>query len=213
MTKRNWIILGVIVIASLLLGGFIGWKMHPEVKVITRTEYIKGDSITGHVDLTKPEVRDSIIYKELPVDTVSLLTQILNAGLYEELFKDHLKSDTVYLASGDSSKIIDDWRIARQYTQTLIDNDTVGNLNITSTVQFNRLRTLDYTFTPIRKVVTKVIETKRVIPFVGIGGSSMPSIDLEAGLILKNNYGVSFQYQRDLDRKQNIYGGKLIRKF
>lgn len=212
MTRRDWISLGVIVIA-LLLGGFIGWRMHPDVKVITKTEYIKGDSITGHVDLTKPEIKDSIIYKELPVDTVSLLTQILNAGLYEELFNDHYKSDTVYLASGDSSKIINDWRIAREYTQTLIDNDTVGNLNITSIVQFNRLRTLDYTFTPIQKIITKVIETKRVVPFVGIGGSSMPSIDIEAGLFLKNNYGISFQYQRDLDRKDNIYGGKLIKKF
>lgn len=213
MNRAKWIVLLLIVLLSLIVGGFIGWKIHPNVKVITKTEYVKGDPIKGHVNVYNPTIKNSIIYKEIPIDTVSLLTQIINAGLYEELLGSHLRLDTVYMTSRDSSRIVDDWRMVREYTQTLFDNDTIGNMNITSTVQFNRLRTLDYTFTPAYKTVTKIIEPNRVIPYIGIGGTSMPSIDFEVGLFMKNKYGIAFDYQYDFDRRVHIYGGKIIRRF
>lgn len=53
----------------------------------------------------------------------------------------------------DNAAIISDWISLRNYPQTLFDNQN-GKLGIDLSVQYNKLQSLQYSFTPVRQVNT-----------------------------------------------------------
>ena len=179
---KKWLKIGgiiFIILAIFSVGFFIG-RGHTK---IVEKEVIK------YVDL--PAVHDTIP-KPFPVkekiDTGKLIKQIIDAGLFSELFPK--KKDTVYLTPKDSSLIIKDWSKQREYTTTLFDSDTLGKFTLNTSVQFNRLGDLEYTFKPKQKTVTEYVEVKKkYIPFIGAGISTFPSAGIEAGLFINQSWG------------------------
>ena len=97
--------------------------------------------------------------------------------------------DTVYMAV-DTAKIIDDYIMAKKYSDMLFNND-YGKLTVTSSIQYNKLTSLDYTFIP---------KTKRTfIPYARGSASTFGIIGLGGGFIY-NNLGVDIQYQTDFSK-------------
>lgn len=181
----NWWKIGAIifgVIALFILGIYIG-KKTTKPQIIEHTEYI---TLPPQYDTIPP-----IIIKET-VDTAKLIKQCVNDGIYQELFPEKIVylTDTITFDKTDSTKIMQDWATKRDYEATLFDVDTLGKCNIKTTVQYNRLGNIDYTFIPIQKQTTVTeIANRKFLLFVGAGITTFPSVEIEAGIFIDQSYG------------------------
>lgn len=111
------------------------------------------------------------------------------------------KTDTInniIVQKVDTAQIIEDWIKSRNYNITLFDNDN-GKLNIDANVQYNKLSDLQYTFTPIQKVITKQ-KVPVLIPFIGVSYNSLGYVSAGGGLFY-HNLGVELRYITDFDKK------------
>ena len=180
--KIALIIVGIV--GLFILGIYIG-KKTTKPQIIEHTEYI---TLPPQTDTIPP-----IIIKET-VDTANLIKQCIKDGIYQELFPEKIVyiTDTLEFDKTDSTKVMQDWITKREYEATLFDVDTLGKCDIKTTVQYNRLGTIDYTFVPKQKqtTVTEVV-TRKYLPFIGGGITTFPSVGVEAGLFINQSYGFS----------------------
>ena len=79
-------------------------------------------------------------------------------------------------------------------------------------MQFNRLSSYNYTFSPVVKQVTIVQSKPKYSPFFGLGVSTLPSISATAGLFY-GDWGGAFNYQYDYISKKHIIGSMFLIKF
>lgn len=172
-----------IVLALLLvaIGFFIGRK----TSITESIKYVKGETVIDSVDVPYPIFVEVPKYPELP-----------------------MLSDTVYLDSiqviyekVDTAKIISDYTLRRTYSFNLFDDKT-GKLDVMPVVQYNQLRDLTYSWTPITKVVSKAIRRKYT-PFVSGGYSTNGYVVYGGGLYI-NDLGLEYNYNR------RIYNSGLI---
>ncbi len=202
--KTNWWKVGAIIvgiIAVLILGIYIGKKI-TKPKIIERIEYI-----------TLPPQNDSVppvIIKET-VDTAKLIKQCVRDGIYQELFPEKIVyiTDTLEFDKTDSTKVMQDWATKREYEATLFDSDTLGKCDIKTTVQYNRLGNINYTFTPMQKQVTTTeVVTRKFLPYIGGGITTYPSAEIEAGMFIDQSYGfaLSGSYYFNPRGTENIQG-------
>lgn len=205
----------VIVIILLLIGFFIGRKTAEE-RVTVETEYI-----------TLPPIHDTVptpypVHVKRPIDTASIIQDCAKKGIYSELFPYKKETDTVY-TSIDTAQIIYDWASVRKYKETLFDIDTIGKCEVDISLQYNRLDTMMYTYTPIQKETKITKENIRTIsPFIGIGASTSvypsgevgkhTSADIEVGLFIKEKYGVGLKYQYEILNGSHNVGGMFYYK-
>ena len=188
--KRNWWkIGGIAAIASLLFfsGLYIGRKHSTVIEKIV-TEYLPGEPITDSVPYPVP------YYVTKPVDTANLIAQCVKDGIYQELFPEKIVylTDTTQFSKQDSSEIMIDWALERKYNMTLFDIDTVGKCTVNTNIQYNRIVNLNYTFNPVYKQQTVNVENKReVLPFIGAGLTTFPSVNAEAGMFFNQSFGVA----------------------
>lgn len=118
------------------------------------------------------------------------------------------KTDTInniIVQKVDTAQIIEDWIKNRNYNITLFDNDN-GKLNIDASVQYNKLFDLQYTFTPIQKVITKQ-KTPVFTPFVGVSYNSLGYVSAGGGLFY-HDLGIELRYITDFDKKGVDFGIK-----
>lgn len=183
--KTNWWKVGAIIVGTIalfILGIYIG-KKTTKPKIVEKIEYI-----------TLPPQHDTIppiIIKET-VDTADLIKQCVTDGIYQELFPEKIVylTDTITFDKTDSTKIMQDWATKRDYEATLFDVDTLGKCDIKTSVQYNRLGNIDYTFIPVQKQtnITEVT-TRKFLPYVGAGITTFPSAEIETGLFIDQSYG------------------------
>ena len=143
-----------IVIFLLALGFFLGRKTikEPETKVVT--EYIQGETITDTLYYPQP-------YKVVvPVDILGIIQQCIKDGIYKELWPERIVTEYIEVNKTDTTAIMLDWSTKRYYTETLFNNDTQGSCTFDAEVQYNRLKMIDYTYSPVVQTVT---ETKYII--------------------------------------------------
>jgi len=206
----------VIIIILLLIGFFVGRKTS-DGKVTVETKYITLPPIHDTVQNTYP------VEVKTPIDTASILQDCIKKGIYVELFPYKKETDTVY-TSRDTAQIVYDWASVRKYKETLFDIDTIGKCDVDISVQYNRLDTMIYTYTPIHKQTTIEKQTIRTVsPFIGVGASTSvapsgevgkhTSVDLEIGLFVKEKYGVGFEYQYEIINGSHNVGGMFYYKF
>ena len=181
----NWWKIALIIVGIVglfILGIYIG-KKTTKPQIIEHTEYI---TLPPQTDTIPP-----VIIKET-VDTANLIKQCIKDGIYQELFPEKIVylTDTITFDKTDSTKIMQDWVTKREYEATLFDVDTLGKCDIKTTVQYNRLGTINYTFTPIQKQTTTTeVVTRKYLPFIGGGITTFPSVGVEAGLFINQSYG------------------------
>jgi hypothetical protein len=212
--KDLWwkILIIIVVIILLFLGGFLVGRKTMKVKTETIIEYVQLPPIHDTITQFKP--------KYIPADTANIIEACIEKGLYTELFP--WKHDTVFTAK-DTTLILADWASRREYAETLFDTDTLGKLDVNIGIQYNRMDTLSYTFTPIQKQTTTIIVKEPVFePFLG-GGLSVgidknkvatPGAAVQLGAFIKQNYGVSLQYQYMFGNIQNhVVTAEFLYKF
>ena len=182
--KKTLIILLISFIVIFLVGLYVGKKTVP-TKTVTVTKYIKGEPIHD----TIPPI---IIKETKPIDTLRILEQCIADGIYADLFPEKVKHDTIYFEKEDTTKILEDWATIREYKEELFDSDTLGTMILRTSVQYNRLNTIYYDFTPIYKEITNTTYlSRKYLPYIGVGISSFPSYNAEVGLFFNQSFGLS----------------------
>lgn len=115
----------------------------------------------------------------------------------------------------DTAAILADWTTKRKYNETLFNNDSIGTLNFTADVQYNRLQHYGYQFIPIRKEVstTTTISSKPFIePFIMGGVNSYWKPSIEAGIFTRSGVGASYGIEWS-DKNKIVHSLKFGYKF
>lgn len=206
--KTNWwkVALCIIIILGALIGGFfIGRKTikpgNPEII------YVPGDTVK--VDKPYPVP----VYVNKPVDTTDVIVAAIKSGGFKDLFPENVRDSIVYVTKDDTAKVLKDWASERFYEEKLFDIDTVGSATVRARVQYNRLAMIEGEFVPVTKVITNEKPIKKYSPFVGAGITTMPAVNVQAGMFFEDKYGVSASYYYDWGLKKHSVGTTFLLKF
>lgn len=204
----------VVAIFLLILGFFLGRKtIEPKTEIVT--EYIQGETITDTLFYPKP-------YKVyVKPDTLSIIQQCIKDGIYKELWPEKVVTEYIEVNKSDTTAIMNDWATKRYYSETLFNDEKQGSCAFNAEVQYNRLKMVDYTYTPVVKTITETkYTTKMFSPYVGLSylenpwdEIKNPTIQLNGGVFIKETYGFQVLYQRGLKLKSDYIGGGFIYKF
>ena len=101
----------------------------------------------------------------------------------------------------------------------MFDSDTLGKLDVKAVVQYNELQSLSYNYVPMQKQ-QEIIQNqiKHISPFVGLGISTLPSIEMDLGLFIDDSWGFAidarynFRYEEIGINKYDV-GLKIMKKF
>ena len=168
---KYYICIGLVLIA--FAGGFFLGR--GKVRTSVKTEYVKGETVVRPVKIPYP----TTVY----IPYVYFLPT---------------KSDTLYLGGEhypiqtvDTAKIIEEYITQNTYEFNVFDDDN-GRLDINQTIQYNKLQSFDYSFTPIHK--NTIITKKNLFePFGSVGYTTFNQVSFGGGFFL-NNLGLEYQY-------------------
>ncbi|NDV81317.1 hypothetical protein [Bacteroides sp. 51] len=163
----------IILVCSILvvIAFFVG---QATVSTIPEIEYVKGEEIAGSVP-TGQLVPVREVMPEFSFLPYRLL--IING-------KETQVTDTAV--------IIADYEKRREYSLTAFDDKEKGKLELYPTVQYNSLQSIDWKFTPVSKVITRI--KKPVFqPFLSAGWSTLNYVSVGAGMFY-HDFGVEYQY-------------------
>lgn len=167
---KKWIVTALI--ASIV--GFLSGRMSKASKEVVK--YVKLETVEGYVPSNmlnvKAEFKTNLSY--LPL----LFWRIQSV----------IENDTIFIP--DTIKVFDDFKVKREYEFTAFD-DNNGRLDINSVIQYNRMQSFKYRFTPIQKQTT-IYSQKRFEPFMGAGFSPL-GINATGGFFY-DNIGLQYSY-------------------
>lgn len=216
--KNNlWkIILGVIVIVGIFCAGIFTGRN----TVSTEIKYIKGDTVRDTIMLPSPSE------ERPPVDTMDIIHQCIKDGIYAELWPERtdtlIVNDTVFVTPdlSDTLAMLADWATYRAYSDTLFSNDTSGHFDYNAVVQYNRMMFFSYNYTPVHKETTSFKDGSKIVsPFVGMaymvnfGENKNPMLQFNAGIFIRERYGIYAIYQRGLTNNSDYFGAGVSYKF
>ena len=164
-SMKNTIYLAII-IAIAITAFLIGRASSTQT---SETVYTKGKEVSGNVLMSLPTKEIQPIAPLLP---------------YKYVFIENAKTEIV-----DTASIINDYIAERTYSVTLFDNLN-GRLDITPTIQYNRLTTVPFTFSPIEKTVYTQQKWKL---FSTLSYNTFNIAGVGAGVFYKNR-GVHYRY-------------------
>lgn len=178
-TYYYFIFAGILIILSFFVG-------RCTTEVTPKITYVKGDT-----------VHDSIPYEKLVPYIVEIPAKP-QLPMKPDTIRIPGKPDIQYMKV-DTAAIIADYVKKNSYTNTLFDNKTEGKLIVATTVQYNKLIDLGYTFTPMYKEITT--QKKRVItPFLSTSYNTLGYFGGGGGLYY-HNIGIGVKYITNFDKK------------
>lgn len=182
MGSIKYFIIGLLFLG---LGFYVGRQ---SVSVTTETKYIKGRIIY-----------DSIPYNRLvPLFiTTPVLMDYLERSSSGTLVHTTTPKDTV-----ESLKnVLEDWNLARTYDNTLFDDSLNGKFHYNAIVQFNKISSFKYDYTPVTRVITR--NTVRTIePFLSAEYSTLNNVGIGGGFFY-HKLGLELLYQKDFINGSN----------
>ena len=157
----------------------------------------------------------------MPVDTLGIIQQCIKDGIYRELWPEKVVTEYIEVNKTDTTAIMQDWATKRFYTETLFNNDKQGSCTFDAEVQYNRLKMIDYAYSPIVQTVTETkYVTKLFSPFIGVSylinpwdEIKNPMAQLNGGFYIKEKYGIQAIYQRSFKLNNDYVGTGFIYKF
>lgn len=160
-----------------IIVGFIIGRRTSDTEQTVR--YVKGDTIEKTVEIPIP-------YKvEIPSEPIYI----------------YKKGDTIYsslMPEVDTIAILSDWITRRDYKQDLFDNQ-YGKLSIDASVEYNRLQSFKYSFTPIQKeIITR--KQKTWTPYISTSYSNHNYIGAGGG-IFYHDIGIGVKYSTDFNTR------------
>ena len=111
--------------------------------------------------------------------------------------------DTIYLVEHDTILTLIDWNTERYYTERLI-SDNSGILDVSASVQFNRIQDIRFEFIPIYKEITRY-RVRLWQPYIGGSLNTFSQAAIGGGLFYKNT-GIDIHYIYDLRLQKKGYG-------
>jgi hypothetical protein len=108
----------------------------------------------------------------------------------------------------DTAQIIAEYIKKNKYKEILFDSDTLGKLTISAEVQYNKMQSLDYSFTPVYKQIT-IVQKKVFTPFLTSSVNTFKIFEIGGGLYY-NNLGFEVKYITDFKDK-GLEIGALIK--
>ena len=118
--------------------------------------------------------------------------------------------DTIFLVEDDTAKTVIDWNMERLYTMPLL-NDNRGILDLSATIQFNRLQDVSFEFIPVYKEVTRY-RVPVWQPYAGASYNTFNQFAVTGGFFHKK-IGYELQYVYDHERKKKAWGIGFKYKF
>ena len=186
-TYISIIVLSVVFAAGFFLG-------RGKVRTSVKTEYVKGETVVRPVKIPYP----ATVY----IPSVYFLPT---------------KNDTLYLdgepypiQTVDTAKIIEEYITQNTYELNAFD-DYNGKLDIKQTIQYNRLQSFDYSFTPIHKNTT-ITKKNMFEPFGSAGYNTFNQATVGGGVFI-NNLGLEYQYIYDTRSMMSGHGLSVKLKF
>ena len=159
---KNTTIILAIALTTFLLG-------RASLKQTQEVVYTKGKTVSDNVHIS------------LPIKEIKPFEPILP---YKYIFINNTQ-----IAIVDTAKIISDYIAQRTYSLTLFDN-LQGKLDISPTLQYNKLTALPYTFTPIEKTV---YTRQKWTLFSTLSYNTFNIAGVGAG-VFYNNIGAHYRY-------------------
>lgn len=149
-----------------------------------KTNYIKGKTIHDIVISPVPYRVEVPTFPDFPIihDTVSLPGE-----------KEYIVQKI------DTQQIIADYIKKLYYKDTLFDSDTLGSMIVDIIVQYNKMQSLEYYFTPIQKE-TIIEKNKLLAPFISASANTLGQLDIGIGFYYKN-IGVEVKYITNFENK------------
>lgn len=142
------------------------------------TVYIEGETVRDTVPIPKP-------YKVVETRWLPTKTDTIHSV------------DTTYVRETvDTARILSEFGQRVYYHVPLVQDSTKGYIDVYPVVQYNRLDSLGYTFTPVTKVERIVSDQNRLQPFVSIGGVAFPNnlhLTIGAGVMIRD-VGIEYRY-------------------
>lgn len=179
MNKSTVFIIGaLVVLIAFTTGFFLG---RGSIKTGEVVEYKRGETVYGSLNpdfLTQP---------------VEFAGNVRNIPYYL------WKSDTVVVSEieyintiPDTAEIVKDFLVKREYDFNVFDDQTTGKLDVSQTVQYNKLQSFDYSFTPIQKHTTVTL-SRTFEPFVSVGYNTLNQPSVGGGVFI-HNIGLEYNY-------------------
>ena len=145
----------VVIIIAVLAGFFAGLTLNRPQYGKT-VQFVPGETIHDTIRIPEPYRVEIPRYYRLPTITETVFV-----------------NDTLRIVERvDTLQIIRDFVAINHYNFNVFDIDTVGTLNVRQSIQYNRLRTFEYDFTPIFREITLTRQPRwAVTAGVGVGYS------------------------------------------
>lgn len=175
---NKYIIYLLVILLLIIVSFFVG---RSTISISEKTKFIKGETV--HKTITK----DSLIYKEsIPQKPELPLRPII-------IYKDSSKHEVLII---DTAKIISEYTYRRTYKPTLFDDKENGKLKLGIAIQYNKIDSIGYEFTPVTKEITKTIE-RIFTPFIQVTYNSFGYIETGGGIYyhdiaIQGNYITNF---------------------
>ena len=183
----------ILAVLIFLLGLYIGRNNYsPSDPMI---KYLPGDIITDSIPYPEP-------YEVLVTKYVKLPTII------DTVF---VNGDTVFVESVDTVAIVNDYALKRNYKEVLFDNDTVGYLMVNSSVQYNKMASMGYKFSPVTKQI-ELIKEPLFTPYIIGTYSNLGYVGIGGGIYIKN-FGVQLKYLNNLELSNQGWEFGIVRSF
>lgn len=174
----------VVYAAIVMIAFFVG-----RLTVLTETkiEYVRGKESVGSIG------------KEQLVPT-----KVESMGSFALPYKPIFIKEVEY-ALVDTAAIIADYEKRKEYKLMAFD-DEKGRLELLPVVQYNALQAVDWRFTPVEKVVTKV-KGRQWQPFVSASYSTLGYVGVGGG-VFYHNIGVEYQCLKGKSENGHLISGK-----
>ena len=173
--KRINIGVAVILLLALALCIFIGLHINrTDYREVVR--YVQGETIRDTIVVPQPYRVEipKIVHLPMRPDTVVIENEI------------------VIVERVDTLQIIRDFVAINHYQFNVFDIDTVGTLNVRQSIQYNRLRTFEYDFTPMIREITRYVRP-RFEPYISASVNTFNTVGVGGGFFHRN-IGVEYQF-------------------
>ena len=186
MIKIKYAILAVLIASAVFF--FIG---RATVKTKETVRYVKGETVTRTIKV--PDVK----FMEIP--KVVFLPQ-----------KPVTLKDSTIVYVTDTVKVIEEHVAINHYGFNVFD-DNNGKMDIKQTIQYNKLQSFDYTFTPMQKEITRTKE-KVFVPFVSVSYNTLNYVGAGGGVFIKD-LGLEYNYLFNTFDKRTAHSFGVKYKF
>lgn len=120
-----------------------------------------------------------------------------------------LKDSTIVYVT-DTVKVIEEYVAINHYGFNVFDDEN-GRLDINQSIQYNKLQSFDYTFTPIRKEITRTRE-RLFVPFVSASYNTLNYVGAGGGVFIKD-FGLEYNYLYNVETKNDAHSFGVKYKF